>query len=227
MDNLTLHFADNRTIIPTLEKDSVDCVLTSPPYWGLRDYGTGANSVWDGDPECEHDFNETERRIHGGSVTTAQVGAVLSNAAKTDWVTKEGFCHCGAWKGQLGLEPTWQLFIKHMVEISSLIKRVLKPTGSYYLVMGDTYCAKPKSSNSGGMQNENYGNRHSEHGWENRGEDFKQMIKSDPITKPKQLLLIPSRLAIALQEDGWTLRNKIIWGPLNELLRGDIPLRSK
>jgi site-specific DNA-methyltransferase (cytosine-N4-specific) len=159
----------------------------------------------------------TKPRIHGGSVTTAQVGAVLSNAAKTDWVTKEGFCHCGAWKGQLGLEPTWQLFIKHMVEISSLIKRVLKPTGSYYLVMGDTYCAKPKSSNSGGMQNENYGNRHSEHGWENRGEDFKQMIKSDPITKPKQLLLIPSRLAIALQEDGWTLRNKIIWYKPNHM----------
>lgn len=160
MKDLTLHFEDNRSILPTLEKDSVDCVLTSPPYWGLRDYGTGP--------------------------------------------------------GQLGLEPTWQLFIKHMVEISSLLKRVLKPTGSYYLVMGDTYASSPVGRFTGGGKQ--FAGRNMS-GIETSGQidKSKPMDASDVVTKPKQLLLIPSRLAIALQEDGWTLRNKIIWYKPNHM----------
>lgn len=150
MDNLNLHFGDNRSILPTLEENSVDCVFTSPPYWGLRDYGTGPD--------------------------------------------------------QLGLEPTWQLFIKHMVEISSLIKRVLKPTGSYYLVMGDTYAG---SGGAGGDYNPG--------GMREGQPKYKQNHYRDAVTRPKQLLLIPSRLAIALQEDGWILRNDIIWYKPNHM----------
>lgn len=201
MDNLNLHFADNRTILPTLEKNSVDCVFTSPPYWGLRDYGTGANSVWDDDPDCEHEWNEVIKKApHGEGFGDNKAIVSMSEDSIS------GLCHCGAWKGQLGLEPTWQLFIKHMVEISSLIKRVLKPTGSYYLVMGDTYAG---SGGAGGDYNPG--------GMREGQPKYKQNHYRDVVTKPKQLLLIPSRLAIALQEDGWTLRNKIIWYKTNHM----------
>ena len=83
-----------------LPDESVDCIITSPPYWGLRDYGESTCKVWDGDETCEH-----------------------------LWLDNNFCARCRAWKGQLGLEPTLDLYLKHMLQITAELKRVLKKTG--------------------------------------------------------------------------------------------------
>ena len=106
--------------IQSLEKmndDSVDCVVTSPPYWGLRDYGAD---------------------------------------------------------GQLGLEESVSDYVQQMTRTFAEIKRVLKSTGTVWLNLGDTY-------------------------------------------KNKQLMGIPWRVAFALQDDGWFLRQEIIWHKPNPM----------
>jgi DNA modification methylase len=207
MDNLTLHFGDNRDILPTLPEDSVDCVLTSPPYWGLRTYGEQATSIWGGSKDCEHDFIDNEEIVRMNKTKWKEGNKIMDEADLHEYRKRgDSTCRCGAWRGELGLEPTWQLYITHMVEISSLLKRVLKPTGSYYLVMGDTYAG---SGGAGGDYNPG--------GMREGQPKYRQNHYRDEVTKPKQLLLIPGRLAIALQEDGWTLRNKIIWYKPNHM----------
>lgn len=136
-----------------LEDTSIDAVITSPPYWGLRDYG----------------------------------------------------CN-----GQIGLEKHPSEYINHLVSVGKEIKRVLKKTGSFYLNLGDTYCGggKNKPSQTVGKNNSyQYGgvqpncNLDFDGGW----------------LQPKQLMLIPVRVAIALQDDGWVLRNDIIWHKPNPM----------
>ncbi len=113
---------DCRDVLNTLEKGSVDLVVTSPPYWNLRDYRTEP-LVWDGLPDCDHEWGKEDEAIsdHAGAFCTK----------------------CSAWKGQLGQEPAHELFINHLLDIFDLIKPVLKDTGSIFVNLGDTY------SNSG------------------------------------------------------------------------------
>jgi len=98
--------ADVRQGLTKLLSESVDCVVTSPPYWGLRDYKIEP-VVWDGMEGCEHTWGEEETFIHQGgnpTGTTAQVGATKSGIQKPRGTHQ--FCSkCSAWKGQLGLEP--------------------------------------------------------------------------------------------------------------------------
>lgn len=105
--------------LPLLPDESIQCCVTSPPYWGLRDYGT---------------------------------------------------------EEQLGLEPTPDLYIEHLVAIFQQVRRVLRTDGTLWLNLGDTYAAS----------------------------QIKQI-------KPKDLVGIPWRVALALQKDGWWLRQDIVW----------------
>jgi len=109
------------------------------------------------------------------------------------------YCHkCQAWKGQLGLEPTPELYIEHLTEIFNEVKRVLKKEGTFWLNIGDTY-------NSQGTNM----TRH----WDHRGKNLergKMMLVSKDIPL-KCLCMIPERLAWSLIQNGWILRNKIIW----------------
>lgn len=120
--------------------EAVDMVMTSPPYWGLRDYGTGPD--------------------------------------------------------QLGLEPTPELYIEHLTEIFNEAKRVLKKEGTLWLNIGDTYSA-----------NRSY--QVVDNKWKDVGNYMPMSVPSG--LQPKCLLMIPERLAWALIQDGWILRNKIIW----------------
>lgn len=125
---------DCREGLKKLPNDCIDCVVTSPPYWSLRDYGV-EGSVWGGSVECEHEFDfehiQKEERH-------AQVGNTLNNVSKKDY--KHGFClKCNAWKGCLGLEPTFELYVEHLADIFDGMKRVLKPSGLLFLNLGDTY----------------------------------------------------------------------------------------
>jgi len=95
--------------------ESVDCVITSPPYYLLRDYGEKSVAVWGGDAECEHRWE--------GS-----------------------FCvKCGAWKGQLGHEPSPEMFVSHLADVFDEVYRVFKKTGNCFIIIGDTYAGGSNS----------------------------------------------------------------------------------
>ncbi len=130
--------------------ESIDTIITSPPYWGLRDYGIGPN--------------------------------------------------------QLGLEPTPELYIEHLTEIFNEAKRVLKKEGTLWLNIGDTYG----------------GSGCGRHDYREKGSISPVALFSDkenPQQKimPKCLLMIPERLAWSLIQNGWILRNKIVWHKPNAM----------
>lgn len=125
-----------------LGSDSIDCCITSPPYFGLRDY-------------------------------------------KVD--------------GQLGLEPTFQEYITKLVEVFDQVKRVLKHSGSCWVVIGDSYDGG--RGEPGNRPDFKTGEPSTEEGWYRRKE-----IKG---IRNKSLLMIPERFAINMVDHGWLLRNKI------------------
>ena len=151
MNNLLI--GDCRNILPTLEAKSVQCVVTSPPYYKLRDYGA---------------------------------------------------------EEQIGQEDTVEEYVKHLVDVFREVKRVLKDDGTLWLNLGDSYAGSNKNRNAAG---ESYmlkdGYRDSTHTGRRMG-----IIKPTPLSgwlKPKDLIGVPWRVAFALQEDGWYLRQDIIW----------------
>ncbi len=115
----------------------VDCIITSPPYYGLRSYGTKPQ-IWGGHNDCKHDFtNMKSKKIN------LQVGNPEFKRKWREEATGEssnGYCSlCNAWYGELGQEPTFHLYIDHLVEIFMECRRVLKPTGSMWINIADSY----------------------------------------------------------------------------------------
>ena len=148
---------DASRVLGLLPSESIQCVVTSPPYWGLRDYGI---------------------------------------------------------EGQIGLEETLPQFINRLVGVFAEVRRVLKPEGCLWLNIGDGYTS---------------GNR----GY--RAPDKKNPARAMSVRpdtpeglKPKDLMGIPWRLALALQDDGWYLRSDIVWNKPNAMPESvkDRPSRS-
>ena len=108
-----IHCGDNIELLKQLPEESVDCVITSPPYWGLRFYGECNEKIWGGNPNCEHDWGESHTRHQEAPGKTSLVKQKgLEYTVTTHTCTK-----CGAWKGQFGLEPHPNMYIEHLVEI--------------------------------------------------------------------------------------------------------------
>jgi site-specific DNA-methyltransferase (cytosine-N4-specific) len=203
---------DCREVMRNFPPESIDMIMFSPPYWGLRNYGEETETVWGVDPNCEHEWNEAIRDSHKGNPKgpSAQVGNVLKEIQV--FRIKEAFCvKCGAWKGQLGLEPDWRMYVEHIVEICREIKRVLKKTGSMYIVIGDTYACKPAGNEV--VYRWQHGNKPEK-------DLDKARVRYDKTLQgyqPKCLMGIPWRVAFALIDDGWILRNDIIWHKPNAM----------
>lgn len=127
-------------ILQAMEPESIDVCVTSPPYWGLRDYGSEP-AIYGGDDACSHEWTEHRQAARGGIGKHANVGANKDGKANNrGHPTITEYCtRCGAWRGQLGLEPTPQEYIEHLVAIFEQVKRVLKPTGACWVNIGDTY----------------------------------------------------------------------------------------
>jgi site-specific DNA-methyltransferase (cytosine-N4-specific) len=158
---------------------SVDCIVTSPPFWSLRDYGTGA---WqDGDPTCPHPHDSRRR---AGGARCAACGAV--------WVDP-----------QYGLEPTVQAYVGRLVAVFDQARRVLTPTGTCWLNLGDCF--------SGGARR----------GYDTNGRNAVTRrlpgARNASQLPPKNLIGVPWRTAFALQASGWWLRNAIIWSKINPM----------
>lgn len=172
---------DVRAKLAEIEPESVDCVVTSPPYWGLRDYGVD---------------------------------------------------------GQIGMESTLGEHLNVMVEVFDLVRRTMKPEATLWLNYGDCYATKPNGRSAaatkaagnddrtfrdkpfstvgpiydpdhtdGGGRGVNKGNQSSPSG----------RIVAGGTLKPKDLCMIPNRLAIALQDAGWWVRSEIVWGKPNPM----------
>jgi DNA modification methylase len=190
--------------------ESIDMVMFSPPYYGLRNYGAATETVWGGEANCSHEWIEdrmtlvhenrnflkgTQEDVYGNKPTTY---IKKYDDRKADFCVK-----CGAWKGQLGLEPSWQMYVAHMGEVCRELKRVLKKTGSMYIVLGDTYagshCGKGDKRLKPNKQKAQF--------------LYEKPSPQANITdyQPKCLIGIPWRVAFALIDDGWVLRERIVW----------------
>jgi DNA modification methylase len=129
---------DCRDILPTLEAQSVQCCVTSPPYWGLRDYGT---AQWEGgDAECEH-VESYARRDSGRCSDDPRAGVNPSPVVTPLYYHDE--CHCGARRidSQLGLEATPEEYIANMVAVFREVGRVLRDDGTCWINLGSSYAS--------------------------------------------------------------------------------------
>jgi len=208
---------DCREVMDEWPEDCIDFVMFSPPYWGLRDYGEEAKSVWGGDEDCDHIWGD-EIPAAGSRTNDNSNQPKKEVFERRDEWESSNFCQkCGAWRGQLGLEPDYRMYVQHLVEVGREIKRILKPSGSWYLNLGDTYYSgKGQSAYA-------WSTRHVEERIENNEtlqKDHHQIVgmgETRPQDRPqgnikqKCKMLMPYRVALALVDDGWICRNDIIW----------------
>jgi DNA modification methylase len=152
MTGARIHYADDQirpwcgdalATLRQLPDESVNCAVTSPPYFGLRDYGE---------------------------------------------------------PGQYGLEATPTAYVETMRAVFAEVRRVLAPDGTLWLNLGDTYAGKGNAGASVGMTRR-----------ADRAELIPKRVNTTAEAPYKSLLMIPERVAWALVDDGWTLRNRIVW----------------
>jgi len=205
--------------LATLPAASVQCCVTSPPYWGLRDYGT---AKWEGgDAECDHKdpFMIAERaRNRKGLAKNAseQDGAdrslLVQNGLDKAFQYVDTCGKCGAKRVdvQLGLEATPDEYVANMVAVFSEVRRVLRDDGTLWLNLGDSYHGSyiAQSRVDGRSDTLNAANPAMAH---------KDTRHNLGVLKPKDLCGIPWRVAFALQADGWYLRQDIIWHKPNPM----------
>lgn len=137
---------DTLALLKRFPSESVDCVVTSPPYWAMRDYGV---------------------------------------------------------EGQIGLESDFEDYLTKLDAIFNEVRRILKPEGTCWVNLGDTYSSPLKGSGNGKPRInlvDKITNRAAFH-----------TLRTQTALPPKALCLIPSRFAIRMLESGWILRNEIIW----------------
>ena len=147
-EQVTLLLGDALTTLRTMPTASVDCIVTSPPYYGLRDYGT---------------------------------------------------------EGQYGLEATPAAYVETMRALFAEARRVLADDGTLWLNLGDSYAYPPGSAGRQG------------NGQRKDRTFTAEGLRGTSAVAPKNLLGIPWRTALALQDDGWTLRSEIIWSKVNAM----------
>ena len=193
-------------------------VMCSPPYWGLRFYKTEPE-IWDGaDPNCAcaHEFQARVFLLHAGRGDAQKSAKYSEQDAIPDQEISDATCaKCGAWKGELGLEPTRGMFIEHLLQIFDAAKLALKDEGTLWINFGDTYSgsggnntncsySRKGSGASGEMGDNVYARLKKRAGFNTRRLDTSGI-------PGKSLCMIPERLAIEMIDRGWILRNKIIW----------------
>ena len=207
------------TGMKTLSDKCVQTCITSPPYFGLRDYGTGS---WEGgDIECDHvDTAAMAERLRQKKSMIA-VGERMDGSTRTrvhDEQIGQGIQYnhsckkCGAKRvdSQIGQEDTVDGYVQKMVEVFREVRRILRDDGTLWLNLGDSYmsaknCAPPPQTLANGNAR-------------SMPTDFIPANRKDQDgLKTKDLIGIPWRVALALQADGWYLRQDIIWSKPNPM----------
>ena len=193
-----------------IPSDSIDCIITSPPYYGLRKY-KAPDVIFGGDSACEHEWVIGDHKYRSGGINSANTGNDKIGASHLNYFSN--ICSkCGAWKGQLGLEPDYRLYLDHLLMVTSELKRVLKPTGTLWWNMGDSYV--------GGHQG---GSIHPKNSAVIDAQEIPQRLQGRPQStvegmEEKSLMQLPTRFAISMaDEQGWILRNTLIWHKRNHM----------
>jgi DNA modification methylase len=180
--------------ISDLPRSSVDCVITSPPYWGLRGYGL----KHDDQVLSKWRLLVSKRPTMAASVGVVASGGLGSAIPRYAWYRDHG--------GQLGAEPYPDWYVAHLVEIFNKVTPVLADDGNLWVNLGDTYFARWSSVREGRQ------------GLDNR-DRTRRRTPSGGWLVDKQLIMIPARFAIAMQAQGWILRNDLIWSKPNPIPR--------
>lgn len=212
-----IYQGDCLKVLPTLEAELVQCCVTSPPYWGLRDYGL-PSLVWDGDLGCEHEWGDEELpalKPYKNQVPQT-IGAKAGPATGQNSACGNFCSKCSAWRGSLGLEPTPELYVFHIVQVFREVKRVLKDDGTVWLNLGDSYASGKGTCYNPGGGPSSLGKERKEAGAHPLDRGNKSTLDASGL-KPKDLIGIPWRVAFALQSDGWYLRQDIIWAKPNPM----------
>lgn len=206
-----------------LPRESVHCCVTSPPYYGLREYNTEPQA-WGGDASCNHAWGSPVRMAKKSGGTRLSGLGKYDNGLTDEAITKKikaqmvggckgAFCRCGAWLGSLGLEPSPNLYVEHLVGIFEEVRRVLRKDGTLWLNMGDSF-----ASGGRGGEGDRSGLRGSRHSQNESRAAVAVMGRSRPSGyKKKDLIGMPWRVAFALQAAGWYLRRDIIWSKSNPM----------
>jgi DNA modification methylase len=154
------HKGDARELLRRLEPEVVQCVVSSPPYWGPREY-EGVQDV--------------------------------------EWAD--------GWKGSFGQEKSPEQYVEHTVEIFREIRRVLRKDGVLFWNVNDSFYTNPSNDPQPGV-----GQRYQYTELKQRRQ---KRVTKHPFLKPKDLCLIPQRILIGAQEDGWHVRAVVIWRKTN------------
>lgn len=232
-----------------LPSDTFHAIVSSYPYWGLRDYGrcpcaskgepdpacsicagTGRISmetVWDEPPEgCVHQWETTYSywdNRHAAALAADGVDDLGSKVDRRGKVASTRCPSCGAWKGAFGLEPSVAMYVAHAVQIGEELRRVLRPDGTLWLNLGDSYSGSGRGPEGGLKSTIKVGETRATQGSSNG------LVRERPEgLKPKDLVGVPWRVAFAYQSAGWYLRCDVIWAkpnPMPESVR-DRPARS-
>jgi site-specific DNA-methyltransferase (cytosine-N4-specific) len=188
-DTVTLYHGDALAVARQLPDAAADCIVTSPPYFALRDYGT---AQWEGgDPDCEH-------------------------RVSNDKPVGDAFClKCGGRRidKQYGLEPSPADYVETMRKLFVELRRVLADDGTLWLNLGDSY------SGSWGNRGHDSarGDLHTKVRQARQFKSGTPTGSIRPGMPPaKNLLAMPWRVAFALQDD-WILRNAITWTKANAM----------
>lgn len=203
------------TTLKTFPNESVDMCVTSPPYWNLRNYGDETAEVFGGRDDCQHKWvwytlphrgaKEASGKNTASKVTGADGKPIPYQSIPP---TRQAFCTlCGAWQGQLGLEPYMSMYVEHLALIFDEMHRVLKKEGSAWVNIGETYSRNATS--------------HVPYAPDDFREQatFELFFGPYESSKAKRTSLcgIPERFKIAMLDRGWMSRNTIIWQKPNQL----------
>lgn len=210
-----LLIGDSRERMAELADDSVHCVVTSPPYYGLRDYNTG---IWVGGNEaCEHQAAQTKGRgvdltgqgLDGGPTPSHVAGAAHRGGVRGMHCVK---CSARLVDRQIGLEGTVREYVDALVEVFREVRRVLRPDGVAWLNLGDSYASRPAGNGDGPRDTSTLTNPDRQTATRVQ---YTRRRGAPEGLKDKDLIGIPWRVAFALQDDGWWLRNDVIWSKPN------------
>lgn len=226
-------------------------IVTSPPYYGLRSYSGEQEVEWPSvsyspmpglppisfpgcDPDCEHEWGvyEIPPNTWGVPNRNSEPGTGSHGLGKAGNISivkdvHASYCQkCGGWRGALGLEPTPEMYIGHLILCFRECMRVLRDDGVMWIVEGDSYVGGKGQSGHADpeMQEErvatgeslNISAAHVGGKGRTRPTDDRAMLKASGL-KQGDLMLIPSRLALALQADGWTIRQELVWRKLSPM----------
>lgn len=138
-------------VLKTMPDESVHCVVTSPPYWGLRAYGTTPQVWQNGHEPCqEHQWGKVsippKHSDNGVTGSTLQGGKTTQAQAQRQPIEMATCAVCGAWRGELGLEPTPELYVEHLAAIFREVRRVMRDDATLWINIGDSYAGSGKAS---------------------------------------------------------------------------------